>query len=313
MKIARNAAELIGHTPLVALERLTKDLGVEILAKVEFFSPGSSIKDRTALSIINLAEQKGLLQPGGSIVSQTSGNFGTGLAIVAAARGYHMIAVLSETMSEERTAMLRALGAEVVLVKAGSKDRGTVTREDYERAKETAHQISLSRGAYWIDQFEEEGNPLAHESTTGEEIWDQTDGKLDWWLALAGSAGTVMGVARTLKRKDPHIQVAVVEPETSQPIAGGPIGGHKIQGVGTGSVPKFYDPKLTDRLLTVSSEEAQMGARLLAEKEGLFCGYSSGGNVAAALKLAQELPKGSRIVTILNDTGLKYLSTDLYR
>jgi len=312
-KIANSVIDLIGNTPLLRLNKVTRGLPAEILVKVEIFNPGLSIKDRSALGMIEGAERRGLLKPGSVVVSQTSGNLGTGLAIVCAAKGYHMVAVMSETMSEERRQMLRALGAEVVLVPAGSPTRGVVTKEDYIRAKEKAAEIARERNGFWVDQFENEDNPLTHRETTGKEILEQTDGQLDAFVAAVGSAGTAMGVAYTLKQYNPKIKVVVVEPATSAPISGGPVIGHRIQGIATGTVPKFYDPNLTDEVVTVTNEEAEEMARRMAAEEGLFAGYSSGANVAAAVKVARTMPPGQRIVTIVNDTGLKYLSTDLYR
>lgn len=312
-KIANSVIDLIGNTPLLRLNKVTRGLPAEILVKVEIFNPGLSIKDRSALGMIEGAEKRGLLKPGSVVVSQTSGNLGTGLAIVCAAKGYHMVAVMSETMSEERRQMLRALGAEVVLVPAGSPTRGVVTKEDYIRAKEKAAEIARERNGFWVDQFENEDNPLTHRETTGKEILEQTDGKLDAFVAAVGSAGTAMGVAYTLKQYNPKIKVVVVEPATSAPISGGPVIGHRIQGIATGTVPKFYDPNLTDEVITVTNEEAEEMARRMAAEEGLFAGYSSGANVAAAVKVARTMAPGQRIVTIVNDTGLKYLSTDLYR
>lgn len=312
-KIANSVIDLIGNTPLLRLNKVSRGLPAEILVKVEIFNPGLSIKDRSALGMIEGAERRGLLKPGSVVVSQTSGNLGTGLAIVCAAKGYHMVAVMSETMSEERRQMLRALGAEVVLVPAGSPTRGVVTKEDYIRAKEKAAEIARERNGFWVDQFENEDNPLTHRETTGKEILEQTDGQLDAFVAAVGSAGTAMGVAYTLKQYNPKIKVVVVEPATSAPISGGLVIGHRIQGIATGTIPKFYDPNLTDEVITVTNEEAEEMARRMAAEEGLFAGYSSGANVAAAVKVARTMAHGQRIVTIVNDTGLKYLSTDLYR
>ncbi|MHB9144598.1 MAG: cysteine synthase A [Symbiobacteriia bacterium] len=312
-KIANSIIDLIGNTPLLRLNKLTQGLQAEVLVKIEIFNPGLSIKDRGALGMIEGAERRGLLKPGSVVVSQTSGNLGTGLAIVCAAKGYHMVAVMSETMSEERRQMLRALGAEVVLIPAGSPIRGVVTTEDYTRAKAKADEIARERNGFWVDQFENEDNLLTHRRTTGPEIIEQTDGQLDAFVAAVGSAGTAMGVAYALKKFNPKIKVVVVEPATSAPISGGPVIGHHIQGIATGTVPKFYDPSLTDEVITVTDEEAAETARRMAAEEGLFAGYSSGANVAAALKVAKNMPAGQRVVTVVNDTGLKYLSTDLYR
>lgn len=310
--IAENIIDLIGNTPLLRLNRLTDGLNVEVLVKVEIFNPGLSIKDRAALGMIEGAERRGLLKPGAFVVAQTSGNLGTGLAIVCAAKGYRMVAVMSETMSEERRRMLQALGAEVVLVPAGSSVRGVVTTEDYTRAKAKAEEIARERNGFFVNQFENEDNLLFHREHTGREIINQTDGRLDAFVAAVGSAGTAMGVAYTLKKSNPLIKVVAVEPATSAPISGGPVVGHRIQGIATGTIPKFYDPDLTDEVITVTDEEAAETARRMAAEEGLFAGYSSGANVAASLKVARTMAPGQRVVTIINDTGLKYLSTDLY-
>ena len=313
-EIAANVLETVGNTPLVRLNRLTEGIAAEVLVKLEYFSPGASVKDRTALGIIHGAERDGILKPGMTVVSQTSGNMGTGLAIACAVLGYHMVAVMPATMSEERRQMLLALGAEVALVpQLPGTPRGVVTNADYLRAKATAKQIAEERNGFWVDQFTNENNPRVHEEMTGPEILRQTGGRLDAYVIAVGSAGTAMGVAAALKKHDPKIKVVVLEPATSAPISGGPISGHKIQGIATGQVPHFYRPELTDEVLTVTNEEAIETARRLAKEEGIFAGFSSGANVAGALKVARKMRAGQRVVTIINDTGLKYLSTELYQ
>jgi len=313
--IADSVLELVGRTPLLRLGRLCQAEGIEseILVKIEYFNPGGSHKDRAALYMIEGAEREGRLKPGGVVVEATSGNMGTGLAIACAIKGYQMVAVMSETMSEERRMMLRALGAEIVLMPVTAESRGQVTVEDYNQATAKAAEIAEERGGIWVDQFHNRHNPQAHYEMTGREILDQTDGQLDIFVNMVGSAGTAMGVARALKEHNPRIRVIVGEPATSAVIAGNPPQAHRLQGVGAGFVPPFYDPQLCDGLITVSDDEAAGMARKLARLEGVFCGYSSGANVAAAVKVARAEGPGQRIVTIINDTGLKYLSTDLFR
>ncbi len=311
-KVMDSILELVGQTPMVRLGRLAADLEVEILAKLEFTNPGGSVKDRAALWAIEGAEREGRLNPGGVVVEASSGNMGTGLAIACAVKGYQMVVVMPETMSEERRHMLRALGAEIVLTPITGQTRGEVTLEDYYLATSKAAELAEERGGIWINQFENPHNLRAHYEGTGREIWEQTEGCLDVFVAMAGTAGTAIGVAQALKERNPRIRVIIGEPAASAVIAGGPPGGHHIQGVGAGFVPPFYDPELCDGLVTVSDEEARQGARQLARQEGIFAGYSSGANIAATLKVAPEMKPGQTLVTMINDTGLKYLSTDLF-
>lgn len=311
-KIVDSVLDLIGMTPMVRLKRLGAGLPGEILVKLEYFSPGGSVKDRAALWCIEGAEREGLLKPGDVVVEATSGNMGAGLAIACAIKGYHMVAVMSETMSEERKQMLRTLGAELVLIPVSADEKGKIALKDYELATNKAAQIAEERGGLFVDQFHNPYNLQAHYESTGREIWEQTDGRVDIFVAMAGSAGTVMGVARAIKERNPKIKVIVGEPATSAVIAGNPPGEHRIMGVGPGFVPSLYDPKLCDGLITVTDEEAKIVAQMLARKEGIFAGYSSGANVAAALKLARQAEPGQVIVTIVCDTGLKYISTDLF-
>jgi len=313
MQVVDSVLELVGATPLVRLGRLAAGLPAEVLVKLEYYNPGGSIKDRAALACIEGAEREGRLKPGDVVVEATSGNMGTGLAIACAIKGYRMVAVMPETMSQERQQMLRALGAEVVLTPVTGQERGLVTLDDYYKATDKAAEIARERGGIWVDQFHNPHNLRAHVEGTGREIWEQTGGKLDVFVAMAGSAGTAMGVARVLKEHNPRVRIVIGEPENSAVIAGHPPGQHRLQGVGAGFVPPFYEARLCDELITVSDEEAQEAARALAQREGIFAGYSSGANVAAALKIARRAQPGQTIVTMINDTGLKYLSTDLFR
>jgi cysteine synthase A len=307
--------DTIGWTPLVALERLSPPVGATVLVKVESTNPGASVKDRIALRMLEDAEDDGRLQPGGAVVELTSGNTGTGLAIVCAVKGYRLYAVMSEGNSVERRRMLRALGAEVVLVPQVDAPRpGRVSKEDLAAVEERAVSLTAELGAFRPDQFQNVSNVRAHELGTGPEIWEQSGGHADVWLANVGTAGCFVGVARALKQRNPALRAYVVEPETVPALAGGPITDtrHKIEGTGYGAVVPLWDPAVCDGYLTVSNDEAQSAARALATREGIFAGYSSGANVAVALRIARELPAGQIVVTAVNDTGLKYLSTDLY-
>ncbi|MBI3966131.1 MAG: cysteine synthase family protein [Chloroflexi bacterium] len=315
MQIASSVLEAIGRTPLVALDRIREDRPGRIAAKIEFYSPGASVKDRVALRAIETAERTSRLQPGGTVVELTSGNMGTGLAVVCAVKGYRMIAVMSEGNSIERRRMLTALGAEVELVpQAGGSRPGQVSKEDLELVERRTAELVAELGAFRPDQFTNPDSVLAHELTTGAEIWEQTEGKVRHFAAMVGSGGTFLGVAKALKGFDPSVRTYAVEPATAPFIAGQEVTNtsHKIQGAGYALIPPLWDPSLCDGFLTASDEESVATARLLATKEGLFGGVSSGANVAAALRLAEQVPAGELIVTILPDAGLKYLSTDLY-
>ena len=315
MPIASSILETIGRTPLVALDRLGVGLPGRVLAKIEFFNPGFSIKDRIALQIIEDAERSGKLKPGGVVLELTSGNTGTGLAIVCAVKGYRMIAVMSEGNSVERRRMLEALGAEVVLVPQADGPRpGQVSREDLELVDRRATELTEQLQAFRADQFNNLSNVEAHERTTGAEIWEQTEGRVDAFVATVGTAGTFVGVARALKRRNPSIRTYAVEPASAPILAGKPIRStnHKIQGAGYAIIPPLWDASLCDGYVGVSDDEAIAVARDLARREGIFGGFSGGANVAAALRLAREATPGTVIVTTVNDSGLKYLSTDLY-
>jgi cysteine synthase A len=315
MPIAGSVLETIGKTPLVALDRLTAGLPCRVAAKLEYYSPGASIKDRVALRMIEEAERKGLLKPGGTVIELTSGNMGTGLAVVCAVKGYRLIAVMSEGNSVERRRMLQALGAEVELVpQVGTPRPGQVSKEDLEAVDRRTRELTEQLGAFRANQFYNQDSVLAHELTTGEEIWEQTEGQVGAFVAAVGTGGTFIGVSRCLKRHNPNIKCFAVEPASAPFIAGKPVTNtsHKIQGTGYAMIPPQWDPSLVDGFLTATDDEAIQTARLLATREGIFAGFSSGANVACALKLARELPAGTLIVTVCPDSGLKYLSTDLF-
>ena len=304
MNIAKDMAQLIGKTPLLALERVAP--GKNILAKLEQFNPLSSAKDRVGYRMILDAEEKGLLRPGGVIVEPTSGNTGVGLAGMAAIRGYRIILTMPETMSGERRALLAALGAELVLTPAEEGMAGAV-----ERAKVLAEQIP---DAWLPDQFGNPSNPLTHYETTGPEIWEDTDGKAEVFVACVGTGGTLTGVGRYLKEKNPFVRIVAVEPAESPLLSEGWAGVHGIQGTGANFVPDVLDRSLVDEVVTVDTSAAEETARILARKEGILVGISSGAAVAAALELARRPGwEEKMIVTVLPDTGERYLSVGLYR
>lgn len=308
MNIKNSLTELIGHTPLLALHRWAKQqqLAAEIVAKVEYFNPGGSVKDRVALSMITDAEEKGLLKPGALIIEPTSGNTGVGLAWVASVKGYRLILTMPETMSLERRNLLKALGAELVLT-PGSEGMGGAIRKAQEIQAATPSSLILQ-------QFENPANPLAHERTTAEEIWQDTDGKIDIFVASVGTGGTLTGTARGLKKKNPNIRIVAVEPAGSPVLSGGKAGPHKIQGIGAGFIPKILDTSLIDQIIPVTDEDAMRTSRELSATEGLLVGISSGAAAFAAREIAKdEANQGKRIVVLLPDTGERYLSTELFQ
>lgn len=308
MNIKNSLTELIGHTPLLALHRWAKQqqLVAEIVAKVEYFNPGGSVKDRVALSMITDAEEKGLLKPGALIIEPTSGNTGVGLAWVASVKGYRLILTMPETMSLERRNLLKALGAELVLT-PGSEGMGGAIRKAQEIQAATP-------GSLILQQFENPANPLAHERTTAEEIWQDTDGKIDIFVASVGTGGTLTGTARGLKMKNPNIRIVAVEPAGSPVLSGGKAGPHKIQGIGAGFIPKILDTSLIDQIIPVTDEDAMRTSRELSATEGLLVGISSGAATFAAREIAKdEANQGKRIVVLLPDTGERYLSTELFQ
>jgi cysteine synthase len=313
--VGASVLEAIGRTPLIALDRLTEGLPGRVLAKLEAFGPGGSVKDRIALRMVEEAERSGVLQPGGAIVELTSGNTGIGLAIVSAVKGYRFYAVMSAGNSMERRRMLTALGAEVVLVpQAPGSPPGTVSGEDLQLVEERADTLTAELGAWRPDQFANPANALAHEESTAAEIWEQTGGCLHVWVASVGTAGTFVGTARGLKKRNPRIRCIAAEPASARRLAGLPVENpsHVIQGTGYSMIPPQWEPGLCDGYLGVSDPGAITMTRQLATREGIFAGYSSGANVLAALFVARDCEPGTVIVTVCPDTGLKYLSTDLF-
>jgi cysteine synthase A len=307
--------DAIGNTPLVELKRLTRGLPGRVMVKLEYYNPGGSIKDRVALRIIEDAEKAGLLKPGDTVVELTSGNMGIGLAIVCAIKGYRMVAVMSEGNSPERRRMLRAFGAQVELVpQVGGPRPGQVSREDLEMVEKRTQELIEELGAYRPDQFRNPSSVYAHEYGTGEEIWRQTRGKVDIFVAMIGTGGTFIGTTKALKKHKPAVRCIAAEPANAPYLAGGKITTtrHKIQGVGYALTPPLWEPELCDGFITATDDEAIETARRLAAEEGIFGGFSTGANVACALKLAREAKPGEVVVTVAPDTGLKYLSTDLY-
>lgn len=306
-KIAKQLTDLIGNTPLLELNKYsaTMHLDTPIIAKVEYFNPGGSVKDRIALAMITDAEQRGILKPGATIIEPTSGNTGVGLALVSAVRGYHLILTMPETMSVERRNLVKAYGARVELTSGKDGMTGAIRR-----AEELKREIP---GSVILQQFENPANPQTHYLTTGKEIWEQTEGKIDIFVAGVGTGGTISGIGRRLKEYDPNVKVVAVEPASSAVLNGKPSGPHKIQGIGAGFVPKTYDASVIDEVLDIDNDDAIRTGRELAANEGLLTGISSGAAVYAATLLAQRPENhGKRIVTLLPDTGERYLSTVLY-
>ena len=302
-----SADQLIGHTPLLELTHIEKahDLKAKIVAKLEYFNPAGSVKDRIAKAMIDDAEAKGLLKAGSVIIEPTSGNTGIGLASVAAARGYRVIIVMPETMSVERRQLMKAYGAELVLTEGAKGMKGAIAKAD-ELAKEIPN-------AFIPGQFVNPANPQAHIETTGPEIWEDTDGQVDLFVAGVGTGGTVTGVGKYLKSKNPNVKVVAVEPASSPVLSKGVAGAHKIQGIGAGFVPDVLDTKVYDEIITVTNEDAFATGRLIGHKEGVLVGISSGAAVWAALELAKRPENaGKKIVALLPDTGDRYLSTPLF-
>ncbi|MGB9860005.1 MAG: cysteine synthase A [Moorellaceae bacterium] len=304
MRVASNITELIGGTPVVKLNRVVGE-GAEVWVKLEFFNPGSSVKDRIALSMIAAAEKEGRLKPGDTIVEPTSGNTGIGLAMVAASRGYRLILVMPETMSIERRKLLAALGAQFILTPGTEGMRGAVEKA-MELLKENPHY-------FMPQQFENPANPAVHRETTAREILQQMDRRLDAFVAGVGTGGTITGVAEVLKKELPQVQIVAVEPAASPVLSGGQPGPHKIQGIGAGFVPKVFRRELVDEIMTVGNEEAMETARRLAREEGILVGISSGAAVYAAVQVARRLGKGKRVLALAPDTGERYLSTELFK
>lgn len=302
--IYKSMTDLIGRTPLLETRRQDGQVA-RVIVKLEYFNPGGSVKDRIALAMIADAEQRGILQPGATIIEPTSGNTGVGLAWVGVSRGYKVILTMPDTMSLERRNLLKAYGAQLDLTPGSEGMKGAIRRAD-----ELQQQIP---GSVILGQFVNPANPAMHERTTGEEIWNDTEGNIDIFVGGVGTGGTVSGTGRALKRHNPDVKVVAVEPESSPVLSTGVAGKHKIQGIGAGFVPKTYDADIVDAVLTVSDDDARQSARSLAHTEGLLVGISSGAAYAAALRLAR-LPEnqGKTIVALLPDTGERYLSTGLF-
>lgn len=306
-KIAKNLTELIGRTPLMELAEYSRKYGLKqnIIAKLEAFNPAGSVKDRVALAMIEDAEARGALKPGATIIEPTSGNTGVGLAMVATIKGYHLMLTMPETMSIERRNLLKALGAEIVLTDGLTGMAGSIAKAQELRAS--------IPGSIILQQFENPSNAQIHTLTTGEEIWTDTDGKVDVFVAGVGTGGTICGVARALKKHNPDVYIVAVEPESSPVLEGGVEGPHRIQGIGANFIPKLYDASMIDEVIGVPDDEAIRAGRELSATEGLLTGISSGAAVYAARQLAQRPEfKNKKIVALLPDTGERYLSTELF-
>lgn len=307
MKIAKNLTELIGHTPLVEVSALSKQHGLEtpVIVKPELFNPSGSVKARAALAMIEEAERQGLLKPGGTIIEPTSGNTGIGLAMVAAIKGYRLVLTMPETMSLERRKLLKAMGAEVVLTPGAEGMAGSIAKAEEMKRR--------TPGAFIPQQFDNQANPKAHEHTTAEEIWQDTDGQVAAFVACVGTGGTLCGVARGLKRHNPNIHIVGIEPQASPLLQGGVAGPHKIQGIGANFVPANYDASVVDEVIGATDADAILTARQLALTEGLLAGISSGAALWGALQIAKRPAfRGKQVVVLLPDTGERYLSTELF-
>jgi cysteine synthase A len=305
MKVANSVADLVGGTPLVRLNKLTEGLEANVFAKLEYFNPGASVKDRLGFALITDAEERGILTPESTIIEPTSGNTGIGLAMIAAVKGYRLIVTMPESMSKERRNLLKAYGAEIVLTQAPLGMKGAVAK-----AEELAKEIPNS---FLPQQFKNQANVEMHKRTTANEIWDDTDGSVDIFVAGVGTGGTITGVSEVLKQRKPELHSVAVEPKESPVLAGGQPGPHKIQGIGAGFIPDIVKTDLIDEVFHVNIDQSLQTAKALAKSEGILSGISSGANVYAALELAKKPEnKGKNIVVIICDTGERYLSTPLY-
>lgn len=307
-KIYRTATELIGHTPLLKIENYMKSQGIiqaQILVKLEYLNPAGSVKDRVALAMVEDAEKKGILKPGATIIEPTSGNTGIGLASVAAAKGYRTILTLPETMSVERRTLLKAYGAELVLTEGALGMKGAIDKaEELERA---------IPGAVILGQFDNPANPAAHAATTGPEIWEDTDGEIDIFVAGVGTGGTITGIGTYLKSRNPKVQVVAVEPDDSPLLSGGEAGPHKLQGIGANFVPSILNTQVYDEIIRITTEEAYNAGRAIARSEGILVGITSGAALHAAAELAKRPENaGKTIVALLPDSGDRYLSTPMF-
>lgn len=296
--------EGIGKTPLVRLNRLSPEGGASIFGKVEFFNPGGSVKDRICLNMIDEAERQGHLKPGGTLVEATSGNTGIGLALVSAVRGYKLILVMPESMSMERASLLSSYGAQLILTPAWEGMKGSI--------KEAESIVAQNPDYYMPNQFSNPANPAIHRKTTALEIWEALEGKIDAFVAAVGTGGTITGCGEVFKDRSPSIKIIAVEPAGSPVLSGGEPGPHKIQGIGAGFIPQVLNRSILDRVITVTDEDAYQTTKLLAKKEGLLVGISTGANVFAARQVAEELGPGKNVVTVLCDTGERYLSIEKY-
>src|SRR5690554_1594990 len=303
-KVVNSITELIGNTPLVKLQRLVSDEHADVYLKLEYMNHGSSVKDRIALSMIEDAEEKGILKPGDTIVEPTSGNTGIGLAMVAAAKGYKTIIVMPETMSMERRNLLRAFGAELVLTPGPDGMGGAIAK---------AKELQDEHGYFMPQQFENEANPKVHRETTGVELLEQVGDQLDAFVSGIGTGGTITGAGEVLKEKFPNLQIVAVEPTDSPVLSGGAKGPHKIQGIGAGFVPKILDTDIYDEIITVTTDQAFEYARRAAREEGILGGISSGAAIYSALEVAKRLGKGKKVVAVIPSNGERYLSTPLYQ
>jgi cysteine synthase A len=305
MRVAADITELVGGTPLIKLRKVSEESGATVLAKCEFLNPLSSVKDRIGLSMIKVAEKEGLLKKGDLIVEPTSGNTGIALAFIAASRGYRLILTMPETMSVERRKLLKALGADLELTPGEKGRKGAIARAE--------ELVARNPGSFMPMQFKNEANPLVHRLTTGPEIWSDTDGAVDVFVAAIGTGGTITGTGSYLREQNPAVKVVAVEPEESAVLSGGEPGKHKIQGIGAGFVPDVLDTGLYDEIVTVRSDEAAEMTRSLAKTEGILVGISAGANVLAASRVAARPEnKGKTVVTVLCDTGERYLSTWIF-